>query len=1248
MESSHCRNTGLAKFISDCLYSKNSKDTMNPMQWYNKQNGVMVDVRDTINGFPCRLIMNNVKYATDGSISSIETTDYGIFNFNLDKGCTNSFGLDNEVFPQCASYEITANSDISAGAFVPYVANESQTELQYLQESFELRYPDEKDVGKDYGYLGMVIDGELNSEYGLKRVVDFIGNSTDEDFKANFDKYFNKHYTFRYFLLVILLGMVDNLGKNLMLDTWDGKIWYPRFYDLDTDMGLDNSGSIKFDVDIEMAQGYWNTSKSKLWTKILDLFFDELVAEYKAMRGEQVSYEKLMQYLYDNQIALIPATFYNRDAQFKYFQFAQEYLGKAHGSNYEFLQRWVKNRFLYVDTLFDYSPTYINDAVTIRANTLDTMNLVIETYTPQYVHLSWKNGVVQKLKVDGKNPVTFSGSVDTATDQEVIIYGAYQLKRLTGIQSCNPDQILIGQASRLIELDLSNCTILTEINSNKANLQSLTYLKKLDLSGCSSLTGTLRINYSNILEDLNLEDTLINSIQFSDTLASLKTLKLPSSITTLNLQDASSLSVLHHQDSSKLTTLTLSNCNNLTDLGTIDLGLIPTLTLDNSYNSIIEYYSKGNTTSLTLENMPNLERVVFTPNNEYEEFTMDKVINGKSYKVITANNPKMKEFITTAPHRTSYKNGEYGDITPYTVFTANTLDLSNTHFEDVKFLCTTDLYNLKLPNTLKNFYCDSAMDIDTDVIEDASYKVIHDELIEEYTTNYEKDVYKGYTKVTEKFTMPRSDKLVGDRDYNTDYIAIKPGSTYTAETEASWLSVVGFDEHKSNKTNIYISSSVDDSKAKSQTIPEGVHYIMFGGVGNNSFNLTYEKPYTPNIIPSSASGSLIFNMYSNNTTQPTSTSPYMWDLTGLKLNDFYTYGMNNWVKPSEDSLIEVNKSPIYYLQGRYTGSNFGNIDSLASSMYSISPILLSTSVTKTSVITSDSSDIYYYYSTDFDGTVATSQNFAGCLVKSGSYRDVTNSSRISLISVAKTCEWFDLVTSNGSNTNKVRYYLSDMIKVNTKPSDFLNLTNNGENIYTKLLTVQSITMPQRYAGYSVRMINADITPNTYPNHLYPLLVDTTLPITGKLDYTKYQGSSLAWAYAYTTSDVSIKSLDSQHQQNITNDYNKLYNTDYVDIIDVWAYKEDDFTNRETNTKIKKAYIELTQSNYQSRIDEVLKWYPNCTDIYLFEDGSVTSLVNFIGAGEDVKDYNPKSRNQVTKISFMEGYFNNLTSLFFCI
>ena len=214
--SGHWQNTGLAKWVNDHLYHYNVNDekSMNPKKWFDIQNGKkLTNTREAINGFPCRLILIN-----DGSTTLNEgqyeptpgnTKDMGVFNFNNDKSNTKTLGFDTDNFPFCASFEVASNSDTSAGAFMSYKGEGgSEEELAYIKESFELRFPDEDDVGTDYGFLDM--NGDTTK--GLKRVIDFVDKSSDEDFIAHFEEYFNKQYTFRHYILLISLFMVDNLG----------------------------------------------------------------------------------------------------------------------------------------------------------------------------------------------------------------------------------------------------------------------------------------------------------------------------------------------------------------------------------------------------------------------------------------------------------------------------------------------------------------------------------------------------------------------------------------------------------------------------------------------------------------------------------------------------------------------------------------------------------------------------------------------------------------------------------------------------------------------------------------------------------------------------------------------------------------------------------------------------------------------------------------------------------------------------
>ena len=607
MSSGHWQNTGLTKWINDNLYHYDSKDakSMNPKKWFDLQNGGSInDTRECIYGFPCRLILVN-----DGTTALNEgqneptpgnTKDMGIFNFNHDKDSTTTMGFDQANFPNCASYEVTANSDTSAGAFMSYdeVTNADVTELEYIKQSFELRFPDAKEVSEDWGFMG--IPGQEGT--GVKALIDWVDSSSDEEFVRDFEQHFHKDYTLRYYLLVIALGMVDNLGKNMMLDTWDNKIFMPRFYDCDTICSYDNSGDIKFDVDIEMEQGYWNTSSSRLWTRIRDLFHDELIEKYNDMRQNGLSYESLMKCFYDEQIAKIPQKYYNMDYDVKYAPFGDSYIGMAHGDGYEHLKRWLKRRLQFTDSLFDYAPSYINEVLTIRANTTKDITLEIETYNPVYQHLSWYNGQMDKKKIDGKTSITFTGRVMAETDQEILIYGGSNIKKIKGISNANPNQMLIGSATRLIELDASNSPLLADINSNKANLLPHTYLNKLDLSNCPLLDGNLRVNNSPLLREIDITGTGITGLNLPSSLRNLELLKLPNTITSLSINDANSLKELIIP--SNIEYLSLINVPSLTTISSASkLDKLNTLIMENpTINPVSNITSKA----------PNLQYVRLT------------------------------------------------------------------------------------------------------------------------------------------------------------------------------------------------------------------------------------------------------------------------------------------------------------------------------------------------------------------------------------------------------------------------------------------------------------------------------------------------------------------------------------------------------------------------------------------------------------------------------------------------------------
>ena len=237
----------------------------------------------------------------------------GVYNFNLDRYSTRPFGYTDPE--KVLVYEVSANSDTTAGAFYAWTEASGKSKLDYYKSDFECVYPPTRASGND-------------NMSELIRLIEWVDSSSDEDFKDNIGRYFNLEYLLRYYLFVLIFGAVDSLGKNMKVTSFDGgNTWFLQVYDADTTIGLNNTWFLSFDMDIEMGdENVFNTTGSKLWKKVLLLFDAELKQQYSLMRQDRFTVDNIMKYLYGEQISQIPATFYNKDMQTKYLNFGSSYL----------------------------------------------------------------------------------------------------------------------------------------------------------------------------------------------------------------------------------------------------------------------------------------------------------------------------------------------------------------------------------------------------------------------------------------------------------------------------------------------------------------------------------------------------------------------------------------------------------------------------------------------------------------------------------------------------------------------------------------------------------------------------------------------------------------------------------------------------------------------------------------------------------------------------------------------------------
>ena len=132
--------------------------------------------------------------------------------------------------------------------------------------------------GSDFESLNpeTVTDDEKSAVGDL---VTWVATSSDENFKADFEKHLDLKTTIDYFILCNLLASADSFGKNQIFLSWDGVKWFMQAYDLDSTLGINYAGKA-YDLPT-MLIGTGNN----LFKRLAQLFNSEISARYTELRA---------------------------------------------------------------------------------------------------------------------------------------------------------------------------------------------------------------------------------------------------------------------------------------------------------------------------------------------------------------------------------------------------------------------------------------------------------------------------------------------------------------------------------------------------------------------------------------------------------------------------------------------------------------------------------------------------------------------------------------------------------------------------------------------------------------------------------------------------------------------------------------------------------------------------------------------------------------------------------------------------
>lgn len=170
----------------------------------------------------------------------------------------------------------------------------------------------------------------------------FIRDSSDETFRAEIAQHLDLDACLNYCCFCYVAYATDNAGKNMILGTYDGQVWWPSLYDLDETWGncwdatsyLEDSGHV--------------LSYPGLMGRIRDCFPDELRARYHELRDDILSLDNIRA-AFDEYRSAIPQEYFDRDKAL-WFPDTCPY------PDYDELDARIEAYLPYYDEYFGYAP----------------------------------------------------------------------------------------------------------------------------------------------------------------------------------------------------------------------------------------------------------------------------------------------------------------------------------------------------------------------------------------------------------------------------------------------------------------------------------------------------------------------------------------------------------------------------------------------------------------------------------------------------------------------------------------------------------------------------------------------------------------------------------------------------------------------------------------------------------------------------------------------------------------------------
>ena len=429
-------------------------------------------------------------------------------------------------------------------------------------------------------------------------------------FRAQFSDYFEVRSATFYYIFTEFFLMIDSWAKNMFIGFHGSPVSGPgrkmrrkaviEPYDMDTAIGINNSGELMFDYHYETidtvsslisggegaAEGkqtpVMNAQDSVLWSNFRDTFRAEIVAMYSTLRSTTWNYNTVANMFTEHQ-SKWPEAIFNEDAYMKYlypvdhavvrnpnqpdetkpdaYMTTTEYLKMLQGSKQQQRRWWLFNRFRYIDSKYNTGDAQ-NTRITLRIFDNDPINgITLSSAIDMYEGVMFGAGSTPILiRTDANTAQHFIYAGTSSIQQfETHILSGDMIVDVGDLSKFSPNEIRFSNASRLRRLKVGDAS------RNNANLTELdvtnsSLLEYINCMNCTNLATPVDLSNSPRLKEAYFNGTKLTGVEFADG-GLLETLYLPQTITSLSLLNLSKLNDVNIPSYSHITSLYLSNIN---------------------------------------------------------------------------------------------------------------------------------------------------------------------------------------------------------------------------------------------------------------------------------------------------------------------------------------------------------------------------------------------------------------------------------------------------------------------------------------------------------------------------------------------------------------------------------------------------------------------------------------------------------------------------------------------------------------